>query len=247
LLAADFSLVGDVNKYDTDVQCGSRHASSAESAESSVTPLLVCTQMLTDVTAVKRSYDGSSSPEMLSKKMRTQTFPATGGRTMAPGDARSPGRYSIGGDSRPLMNNSAFTERPPAPPLAVGAVETGSMPKLSSFRPEAVGPQGVPVIPITPARPTTRRPSAIERDESPEPAETPIYARSLHLVDIGVSIYKKIHGDESSECPLCLYCFRQHGAFNRINQHGYEVCGSDEALDSHYWEPYGDTEDCSER
>jgi hypothetical protein len=203
--------------------------------------------MLTNVTAVKRSYNGSSSPEMFSKKMRTQTLSATGRRTMTPSEARSPWRYSIGGASRTLINNSTFTERAPAPSLVMGAVGTSTLPELSSFRPEAVGPQGVPVIPITPARSTTRRPSAIERDESPEPAETPIYARSLHLVDTEVSIYKKIHGDESSEYPLCLYCFRQHGAFNRINAHGYEVCGSDEALDSHYWEPYGDTVDYPER
>ena len=83
----------------------------------------------------------------------------------------------------------------------------------------------------------------IERDESPPRSETPTYARSLHLIDTEISIYKKVHGDEWTEYPLCLHCFRQHGAFNRINEHGYELCGRDEALESHYWESNGDTDD----
>ncbi|KAH7069832.1 hypothetical protein BKA63DRAFT_519642 [Paraphoma chrysanthemicola] len=189
---------------------------------------------------VKRSHDGaSSSPEMLTKKSRTQTLPEARSGAMVSPDVRSPWRCSIGGDNRTLLRNSSFTERAPAPPVVMNVEGTSTFPELSSFRPGAVGPQGVPVV-STPSRSNTRRQSAMERGGSPTPAETPIYARSLHLVDTEFSIFKKSHGDESTEFPLCLYCFRQHGAFNRIKEHGYEVCDGDEALDSHYWEAYGD-------
>jgi hypothetical protein len=54
-----------------------------------------------------------------------------------------------------------------------------------------------------------------------------------------ISIYKNVHGEEWKQNSLCLDCFRRHGSFNRILTYGYEVCGSDEMLDSHYWEPNG--------
>ncbi|KAF2030430.1 hypothetical protein EK21DRAFT_65423 [Setomelanomma holmii] len=203
--------------------------------------------MLIPVIAVKRSHDGSSSPEMMSKKVRKQTLPDFGSRSIATAQASTAYRHSVGGDNRTLIHSSTFTKRAPAPAQAMRAVESSTFPELSSFRPRPVRPQGLPRISTTPVKPATRRTSAIERDESPEPAETPIYARSLHLVDTEVSIYKKVHGDESSDYSLCLYCFRQHGAFNRITDYGYELCGGDEALDSHYWEPYGDTVDFPER
>jgi hypothetical protein len=107
-------------------------------------------------------------------------------------------------------------------------------PEVSSFRPEVAGPQGVPPISITPVRPSTCKLSAIERSPTPELDDTPIYARTLHLVETDVSVYKKIHGDEWRDNSLCLYCFRQHGDFSKLTLRGYEVCGRNEALESHY-------------
>jgi hypothetical protein len=111
------------------------------------------------------------------------------------------------------------------------------MPDLSSFRPQAVDAQGIPRATATPSRPGTRRTSVIERDNSAEFAETPSYARSFHLVDTDdISIYQKTHGDEWRSSPLCLYCFRKHGNFSKLEEYGYEACGRDEALESHYWQ-----------
>ena len=77
------------------------------------------------------------------------------------------------------------------------------------------------------------------RSPSPEDgssAETPAWARPLHLVDANISIFKQVHGDKAQEHPLCLCCFRQHGQFRRIVQHGCEICGQQEVLEGHYWE-----------
>jgi hypothetical protein len=161
---------------------------------------------------------------------------------MAQPTTRSSWRDSIGGDNRSLIRTSAFIER-----IAVvfdheSYHEHGALPELSSFRPGAVDSQGVPPISVTPIQPSTRRTSAIERDPSLELDDTPSYARSLHLVDTDVSIYKKVHGDEWRQNSLCLHCFRRYGGFNKMDQHGYEVCGRNEALDSHYWETYGSDE-----
>ncbi|KAF2825420.1 hypothetical protein CC86DRAFT_352856 [Ophiobolus disseminans] len=169
--------------------------------------------------------------------MRTMTLPLTGGRTIAHSStSHSSGRASIGGDNRCVIHASTFTERAPAPLDHLDPILASTMPELSSFRPQAADAQGVPRPSLTPARPATRRSSMIARDESPEPAETPSWARSLHLVDTDVSIYKKIHGDEWKDFPLCLHCFRRHGNFNKIEEHGYEVCGREEMLESHYWQ-----------
>jgi hypothetical protein len=145
-------------------------------------------------------------------------------------------RRSIGGDNRRVIRSSTFTERAPAPMELATSTIIDMYPELSSFRPQATDAQGIPPTSKTPVRPATCRTSTIEQDESPSPEGTPSFASSLHLVDNGVSIYKKIHGDEWRENSLCLYCFRQHGDFNCLNKHGYEACGRDEALESHYWE-----------
>jgi hypothetical protein len=52
-----------------------------------------------------------------------------------------------------------------------------------------------------------------------------------------ISIYKHAHGDEWKRNLLCEPCFRRRGQFQRILTHGYEACGLDEALNSHFWEP----------
>lgn len=76
----------------------------------------------------------------------------------------------------------------------------------------------------------------LEQVKSPVQAETPTFARAMHLIDADISIYKYDHGEEWKEKSLCQYCFRQHGSFNRILTHGYEVCGREEMLKNHYWE-----------
>lgn len=146
---------------------------------------------------------------------------------------------STGGDNRCLIRNSTFVERAPATQKVIGMAMAVSEAELSSFRPGVTDCQGLPLATKTTIRDSPRR-SMAEQPRSPTPPETPIYARSLHLVDTEISIFKKSHGDEWEEYPLCLYCFRSHGDFNRIFEHGYEVCGRNEALDNHYWEPYGD-------
>ena len=52
-----------------------------------------------------------------------------------------------------------------------------------------------------------------------------------------ISIYKNPHGDDWKRNALCRHCFQRRGTFNRIMTHGYEACGREECLDSHYWEP----------
>jgi hypothetical protein len=178
----------------------------------------------------------SSSPEMLSKKIRTMTLPEIqDGILYQSNTGRRPWRNSVGGDNRYIVHDSTFTERghPAQEPLDSSLASL--MPELSSFRPQVVDPQGVPRR-ASVARPSTRRVSMVERQETPEPAETPSYARSFHLVDTDVSVYRQTHGDAWRNSPLCLYCFRQNGSFRKIEQHGYETCGREEALESHYWE-----------
>ena len=162
------------------------------------------------------------------------TLPADQNRTMT--HAESSRARSIGGDNQCLIHDPTFTERALAPLEHLNPIMTSMMPELSSFRPQASDARGIPRAPNTPTRPATRRSSMAVRDESPEAAETPSWDRSFHLVDTEVTIYKKIHGDQWEDYPLCLHCFRQHGNFNKIEEHGYEVCGREEALESHYWQ-----------
>jgi hypothetical protein len=180
-----------------------------------------------------RAGIGNTAPEILSKKMRTMTLPTP------PATQFAFESKMMGSDDRCLVRGSSFTERCHILPKHDSSVSTSALPELSSFRPQSVGPQGVRPRPTTPTRPATRKSSAVERDQTPEPAETPIYARSMHLIDTDISIYKQDHGEEWREHGLCLYCFRRHGGFNKIRQHGYEVCGRNEALESHYWESDG--------
>jgi hypothetical protein len=181
----------------------------------------------------KRARSGSATPEVLSKKMRRMTLPIPPAAQFA-----SEGTMT-GSDDRCLVHGNSFTERCHVLPEHESPVFTSTLPELSSFRPQSVGPQGVRPRPTTPVRPATRKSSAVERDQTPETAETPIYARSMHLIDTDISIYKQDHGDDWRDHALCLYCFRRHGGFNKLRQHGYEVCGRNEALESHYWESNG--------
>jgi hypothetical protein len=191
------------------------------------------------MTAPKRRLDQVESPEPFFKKVRTATPPIRRPYSMKRTISRRPslGEY-IGGDNRRVIRSQTFTERGPAPAELTRPLALDTYPELSSFRPEIVDAQGIPPVSVTPVRPSRRVP-LVEQEESPPPAETPVYARSLHLIDTDVSIYQKTHGDEWRENSLCQHCFRQYGEFNRLGKHGYEVCGNDEALRSHYWESGG--------
>ena len=187
-----------------------------------------------------------------SKKMRSMTMPEPRDVIVTPDNQpylTLPLR-GIPGDNRRVVRNSAFIERVAAPLLTDDPTHQ-QLPELSSFRPNLATKEGVaPVMASlsrTPRqRSTQRRPSA-----SPEPPETPSFARSLRLFDASVavrsdglgnewmhdiSIYKNIHGEEWRRNSLCKHCFRRSGQFSRIMTYGYESCGRDEELDSHYWE-----------
>jgi hypothetical protein len=197
--------------------------------------------VLTQILADKRLRDRSATPEMIPKRMRTMTLPAISGRPIAQSMTRSTSwRNTIGGDNTYLVRGSSFSERGPSVVQPLSPINTSPPPEVSSFRPHAAGPQGIAHRPTTPIRATPRRSSTAERDQIQEQADTPVYARSLHLVDTDVSVYKKDHGDEWREHSLCLYCFRRYSGFNKLRKHGYEVCGRDEALESHYWESNND-------
>lgn len=151
--------------------------------------------------------------------------------------SRPPWRRSIGGDNRSIIRSSTFTERTIPSPEHTSNDLSDILPDLSSFRPQASDAQGIPRATVPSSRSVTRRTSVVERDNTPELDDTPSYARSFHLVDTeDASIYQKTHGDEWRSNPLCLYCFRKHGNFSKLEEYGYEACGRDEALESHYWQ-----------
>ncbi|KAG9187302.1 hypothetical protein G6011_05173 [Alternaria panax] len=189
--------------------------------------------------------DTMIEPQPLSKQMRTTTMPETctqiavfaGNETQ---DSLANQRFS--GDNRRVIRNVAFIERAPVL-LQKPNSPSQQLPEPSSFRPDIASPEGPALTPapqpITPVRHTACRfPSA-----TPEPPETPSFLRPLHLFDTSndwthdISIYKNTQGEEWKRNSLCRHCFQSGGAFNRIMTYGYEACGRDERLDSHYWEP----------
>ncbi|KAL5117343.1 hypothetical protein ACEQ8H_004788 [Pleosporales sp. CAS-2024a] len=188
--------------------------------------------------AEKRARSPELSSHWLDKKLRTMSRPLVQSVDVEQHQRQSSSwRDNITNDDRSLIRTCTFTEREPTLPQHVGSAGDNQFPVLSSFRPEVANPQGLPIC-VTPARPSTRSSLVIDKEPTPEPDETPVYARTLHLIDTDVSIYKKVHGDEWRENSLCLYCFRRYGHFSKLTPHGYELCGRDEALESHYWESH---------
>ncbi|KAI8931632.1 hypothetical protein NX059_011283 [Plenodomus lindquistii] len=170
----------------------------------------------------KRGLETQEQPRMLTKKMRTSTLPEAKSNPFGSRTSRR-----LGDDNRRLIRNVEFIERSAALPASISPDESVILPELSSFRPEAT--------PTTPVRPAMRRSSMPHKSPSRSP-ETPSWARSLHLIDTDVSIYKG-QSDPWRENLLCLNCFSRHGKFSKMLIHGYETCGGDQVLDSHYWEP----------
>ncbi|KAJ4299048.1 hypothetical protein N0V90_004292 [Kalmusia sp. IMI 367209] len=174
----------------------------------------------------KRERSGADSPELLTKKIRNDSLfdkpyqdrqyctpstpPCQTGRcggTVATTHVRSPSLLGL------CLDSSA--EMPPSPPSGLRVT-----PKHAN----------------KPPQPATPRRSPTSEHDNGSPGGTPAWMRPLHLVDDDVSIYKNVHGEKSQDRPLCLFCFRQHGNFHRILQHGCEVCGQEEVLEGHYWE-----------
>lgn len=131
-------------------------------------------------------------------------------------------------DNQILLRSATFTERASAQHRS--SIEYSS-PGPSSFRPDIATPQGIPTRPVTP------RHGLITYVDSPSPTPTPIWMKPLHLVDNEKSIFMNVHGEDDRPRALCLHCFRQHGNFHRIRTDGCEVCGREEFLKDHYWEP----------
>ena len=138
-----------------------------------------------------------------------------------------------------LLRGVSFKERAPSIPNIPSPSAVNYLPELSSFRPEAVDAQGFPIMKASVTPMASRRASFEQPVEEMTPPDTPIFARVLHLVDTDISIYKKEHGDDENDHPLCLHCFRLHGSFNRLLEHGYETCGKEDPLESHYWDTLG--------
>lgn len=171
--------------------------------------------------AGKRECDALDQPLVLNKKLRTRMLRGTHSIS-GPSACRA-----LGDDNRRLIRNAEFIERAPALPESISPDALVMLPELSSFRPDSKPA-------ITPVRGTARRFSVPPNSPSISP-ETPSWARSLHLVDTDVSIYKG-PTDAQRENLLCLYCFSRHGNFSKMLPHGYETCGRAIVLDSHYWE-----------
>ncbi|KAF2123870.1 hypothetical protein P153DRAFT_140433 [Dothidotthia symphoricarpi CBS 119687] len=194
------------------------------------------------VSSGKRELSPSPSPEKMSKRTRTEALSEPQCRFLFQTDTDPFQAFGgAGSDNNCLSRTSTFTERGPD---VCNRAARHSIPSLSSFRPESANSQGQPQPqlrsqPSTPVRTAARTSSSRRQRASPAQSETPPWARSMHLVDTDdnyLSIYKNVHGDEQTDSPLCLYCFRHKGSFNRVRTHGYEVCGREEALRSHYWE-----------
>ncbi|CAO2647529.1 Nn.00g084510.m01.CDS01 [Neocucurbitaria sp. VM-36] len=170
--------------------------------------------------SAKRARSPHDSPEMLSKKIRAMTFPVTrsGVDTRSQMTLSSP-HETISSGNKCFIRSLDLGERTPAKPITSRSGKTHS--DVSSFRPYTTTSRSPP-RPLTPERTSAHRASMLEEFGNPVWAETPTFARALHLVDADISVYKYDHGEDWKEKPLCLYCFRQHGSFNRILTHGYE-------------------------
>jgi hypothetical protein len=186
----------------------------------------------------KRSRSPEAMPRMITKKMRTMTLPDTWCPTAS-------------GNNTSMFQNTEFIERAALAPFCSYNPQD-QLPELSSFRPVTTTSPGAIESPPRPKTPTWASAQGRSATSSPEPRETPSFARPLHLTDSSIivaknaqgdewvnniSIYKYVHGDEWRRNSLCQPCFRRHGQFQRILTHGYEACGLYEALDSHFWEP----------
>lgn len=137
------------------------------------------------------------------------------------------------GASVKLFRTSTFIERRDSldNPVRVQSSMGSSHVAVSSFRPIADVSQDA-LAPATPMRNYTP-----PDDSVASPAYTPAWMKSFHLVDNEKSIYMNVHGEDWKDSPLCLYCFRQHGEFHRVLPDGCEVCGREDILERHYWEP----------
>lgn len=151
----------------------------------------------------------------------------------------------VGGDNRSLLRHETFTEQAPTPSMSIGTPMNDTLPKMSSFRSTDVNAQGQPSI--GPLMKVARAFTSPTESTSLAIPDTPAWLRPMHLVDTGgKSIYKNVHDDGPIRHALCLWCFRTQGSFCKVHKHGYESCGRNEVLDSHYWEDDKWPEDSSD-
>ncbi|KAF2798780.1 hypothetical protein K505DRAFT_357163 [Melanomma pulvis-pyrius CBS 109.77] len=191
-----------------------------------------------NVSPRKLAHSPPDSPEPLAKRKRQNTT----------SDYELDGQGSHGSDLGPTMRirggggpgaslelfqTPTFTERCNFvdSPIRVQSSMRPSLVAVSSFRPIADISQDDPA-PATPMRNY-----APPNDSTASPAYTPAWMKSFHLVDNEKSIYMNVHGEDWKVSPLCLYCFRQHGEFHRVLPDGCELCGREDVLERHYWEP----------
>ncbi|EUC48545.1 hypothetical protein COCMIDRAFT_23712 [Bipolaris oryzae ATCC 44560] len=196
-----------------------------------------------------RSLDGTED-QLLLKRMRPLTSLQTRNSATTSNNEphlptshkSSPGKYKL------LIPGLKFTERSLA-----GAVVSTPIERLtddsnieSSIAIQSPEPSIIPQ-PTTPVKLSTWKCTSA----TPEPPETPSFARTLHLFDTSVSMYKdgngdewmhdisifkSTHGDEWVHNSLCKHCFSRSGKFSRIMTYGYETCGREECLEDYYWE-----------
>jgi hypothetical protein len=199
----------------------------------------------------ERSLDDTED-ELMLKKMRSATSPQT--RDLAITSNSEPNfskaLRNISDRDRCILHDTTFARKTVAG-TSISKPTEHQLLELSNFEPSAIT-QSLELIEeprqTTPVQLSTWRRNSI----TPEPPETPSFARSLHLFDTSVSmykddhgnewvhdisIYKSTHGDESAKNSLCKHCFCRKGKFSRITMYGYETCGREEYLDDYYWEP----------
>ncbi|KAF1962670.1 hypothetical protein CC80DRAFT_588206 [Byssothecium circinans] len=175
----------------------------------------------------KRNRSATSSPEILSKRLRADTSPIALPNRTKQSPSESPTVSMRGGGPVAVAathsRQSSLTEQ-----THYARSESGHA-RVSSTLSFGENPR---VLPSTPPR------SYSSRKGSPRPM-TPPWMQPFQLVEGEKSIFINVHGEYHEERPLCLYCYRLRGAFNPISEGGCEVCGEEKILQGHYWEaPY---------
>ncbi|PVI02801.1 hypothetical protein DM02DRAFT_700095 [Periconia macrospinosa] len=160
-------------------------------------------------------------------------------RTKLDGHGTDSRRHTVSGNSELIMRGGGhlydsppeFIERlPPSRPQGIDPVDDSPLLHSSSFRPVDQGPRRPPT-------PSTPHHSYASSQGSESPA-TPPWMQPFQLMDGNKSIFLQVHGEDQRDNSLCLPCFRQHGEFNSVLEHGCEVCGEKKILTGHYWEKF---------
>ena len=183
--------------------------------------------------AGKHPHSPSQSPAVPIKRARTMAPNACGrGHKLShsetlPGSANA--LWATSEHAPIVTQKSDYVERR-APLFSLECDAPSTTPTFSSFRPL---PNQTPP-PETPVRGSTEQ--LYDGSMASPATQTPAWMKPFHLVNDEKCIYMSRHGEDWKNHALCLYCFRQHGNFHRILGEGCEVCGREDALESHYWD-----------